>query len=779
MKRSFHIILTTLITFLCTVSISFSLQPQDKVYLKNGRIIDGAIIEENEDFIKIAIDEISEIKIPRDSIQYIKKISREAIEDAEKFEKEQQEKGLVNYQGNWIPKEEFERLNERDLLADEIRRLREQKATILKQITEMEGGRSYENKQFQFSFNPPQDWVQVPVTGDDAVVRFENPAQDEFTEFVKVSVSSKSGSAIDQNFIDDAIAGIENEGKGYLTKLRSFDVVNIDGLDALHITVSRYFFKETGADSERQEPYHQKMVDYLILGDTQLYKVEFTCLVKEALMFDDIFTKCIKSFVIKDRETAVVAQPAVMRRMFSPVADDSIAVLASDNEAAAMPLPRDTVTVYEQVSKVAAQSESESEKDFGKDTIFLKDGRIVTGTIMQETPEAVKIRVETDATPEYLISVARETIEEIDWIPEAERQQKLEFEEQQRQKGLVKFYGKWISREARTNFYRQAAEEQEQLLKIEEIADQRSEQEFERQQQAEREAQEADQTAEILAQLRQLEEEKEALVVQLEEQRDVTNKKLEEFLERERQKAPTGKIAKGTLDAVVKVQVRSKYSYMDEYEAAASGMIIDSDGLIITNYYIGSNPFREEWEVEVRGEGESEQFRARFIRYDPLLDVALIKIDARGLKTVALGDSDALVQGDEMIAVGAPKGYKDSYTVGRVLSVGVDLLDLIDVNFRLRWNMERKYGTAVLDDLRRRFKSDYGAVGMIQHTAITYDRYHGGALLDKHGSLVGINQNITVRGNVPVVLEPSTQSFHMGVSINSIKRQRTFSGYLR
>ena len=156
-----------------------------------------------------------------------------------------------------------------------------------------------------------------------------------------------------------------------------------------------------------------------------------------------------------------------------------------------------------------------------------------------------------------------------------------------------------------------------------------------------------------------------------------------------------------------------------------------------------------------------------------------MKIDATGLKPIPVGNSDHLKQGDEIILVGAPLGYKDSYKAGRVLSLDSQLIDLIDVNVRLRWNIERKYGNLNIDRIAKLFKSDYGSVPMIQHDAVTYAKNNGGPLIDKMGSLVGINQNMNTRGKIEIIQPAMSQGFNMAVSINAVKRQRNFSRYLR
>lgn len=755
--------------------------PRDKVYLKNGRLIEGTITSETDANIKLIVDGVSEIKIPRETIQFIKKVPKEVIQKQEEFDNEQEKKGLIKYQGKWITKEQHSTLSERDLLVDEISQLREEKKRILEDISQLEGARTYENKIFQFSFNPPNGWEEVPVAGKDTICRFNSPEGDEFIEYVEVSVTKNTQSSIDQNFIDGAIKGLEETEKGYLNKIRGFDITKVDGLNALKIVMSRYFFEEVEKPSELQEPYHQKLIVYLIIGATKLYRVEFSCLMKDSARYEEEFDRCIKSFIIKDRKEEKSSFAYEGAGIPAEKSAETPATLPKENETAqpAVSPPTPDVPIYEQVSQV-----SEPAKEFGFDKLYLKDGRVLQGTIMQESNTSIKIRVESPSTPEYVVSIPRDTIKNIEWLSEEERQKKLKYEEEQLQKGMVKFYGHWITREERARFYNQAEEEQEEIIRSSDLDKEREKAQLEQKIQAEKDQEKENEVSRILAELKKLEDEKAELMGELNKQRDITNKKLDEYLERERQEVPTAKVAEHTLGSIVKIRVRSKYSYLNQYRSSASGAVIDSRGIIITNFYIAQNPYREEWAVELRNGDQSELFEANVLKYDPILDVAIIRIDARGLTPIAIGNSDRLREGDQIINVGAPRGYSDSYTVGRVISLNTKLIDMIDMNVRLRWNIERKYGSyggmMNMDVLRRKFCDDYGDVMMIQHNAITYAQNNGGPLLDKNSALVGINQNINFDGGVvPVVVPPSAQGFNMAVAINSIKKQSKFASYLR
>ena len=99
-----------------------------------------------------------------------------------------------------------------------------------------------------------------------------------------------------------------------------------------------------------------------------------------------------------------------------------------------------------------------------------------------------------------------------------------------------------------------------------------------------------------------------------------------------------------------------------------SGMIITPDGYIITNNHVVAEA--KKIEVAVDDNGSTRTYKAEVIGTDPLTDVALIKIDATGLKPATLGDSSKLRVGDIVLAAGAPMELSRSVTQGIVSALG-------------------------------------------------------------------------------------------------------------
>ena len=97
--------------------------------------------------------------------------------------------------------------------------------------------------------------------------------------------------------------------------------------------------------------------------------------------------------------------------------------------------------------------------------------------------------------------------------------------------------------------------------------------------------------------------------------------------------------------------------------ATGSGVIIRSDGYIVTNYHVIENA--EELVVTL---GSGEEFTATIIGADPPTDLAVIKIDKTGLPAAEFANSEKLRVGEPAIAIGNPLGldFQQSVTLGVV-----------------------------------------------------------------------------------------------------------------
>ncbi len=103
-------------------------------------------------------------------------------------------------------------------------------------------------------------------------------------------------------------------------------------------------------------------------------------------------------------------------------------------------------------------------------------------------------------------------------------------------------------------------------------------------------------------------------------------------------------------------------------QAAGSGFIIESNGYIITNNHVVDNARKITVKLT-----DGREFEAKLVGSDSDTDVALLKVEASGLPTVALGDDRRLRVGDWVVAVGNPFNLGGTVTAGIVSSIGRDI----------------------------------------------------------------------------------------------------------
>ena len=144
-----------------------------------------------------------------------------------------------------------------------------------------------------------------------------------------------------------------------------------------------------------------------------------------------------------------------------------------------------------------------------------------------------------------------------------------------------------------------------------------------------------------------------------------------------------------------------------------SGVILSEDGYIVTNNHVIDGA--DSLEVLLN---DNSTYEARVIGTDESTDLALIKIDAKGLKAIKVGDSEALRLGEWVLAVGNPFGFNSTVTTGIVSAKA------------------RSLGS----DSHRRNKM--GIEAFIQTDAALNPGNSGGALVNLNGELVGINAAI-------------------------------------
>ena len=145
-------------------------------------------------------------------------------------------------------------------------------------------------------------------------------------------------------------------------------------------------------------------------------------------------------------------------------------------------------------------------------------------------------------------------------------------------------------------------------------------------------------------------------------------------------------------------------------KGTGSGFIIKPTGEILTNNHVVNGA--RELTVTL---ADKKIYKAKVLATDVRVDLALIKIEATGkLPALTLGNSDALVVGQKVLAIGNPFGFDGTLTTGVVSSVNRSI----------------------------QTEDDRQLEGMIQTDAAINPGNSGGPLLDSHGAVIGINTAI-------------------------------------
>jgi serine protease Do len=150
-------------------------------------------------------------------------------------------------------------------------------------------------------------------------------------------------------------------------------------------------------------------------------------------------------------------------------------------------------------------------------------------------------------------------------------------------------------------------------------------------------------------------------------------------------------------------------------QSLGSGVIISPDGYILTANHVVEGA--DEIKVAI-GDNDSKKFTAKVIGTDPPTDVAVLKIEAKDLPAITLGDSGQLEIGDVVLAIGNPFGVGQTVTMGIISGLGRSGL----------------LGFSQYQDF-------------IQTDAAINPGNSGGALVDAEGRLVGINTAIIPNDN--------------------------------
>lgn len=153
-----------------------------------------------------------------------------------------------------------------------------------------------------------------------------------------------------------------------------------------------------------------------------------------------------------------------------------------------------------------------------------------------------------------------------------------------------------------------------------------------------------------------------------------------------------------------------------EGRSSGSGVIISEDGYIVTNNHVIENATRIDISLE-----DNTRYSARVIGTDPTTDLALLKIEAEDLPFVKFGDSDQVLVGQWVLAVGNPFDLTSTVTAGIISAKARNI--------------------GILRDLENNLQIE----SFLQTDAVVNPGNSGGALVNLAGELIGINTAIASR----------------------------------
>jgi serine protease Do len=172
--------------------------------------------------------------------------------------------------------------------------------------------------------------------------------------------------------------------------------------------------------------------------------------------------------------------------------------------------------------------------------------------------------------------------------------------------------------------------------------------------------------------------------------------------------------------------------------ASGSGVIISTDGYIVTNNHVVAKADK----IDITT-NDHRQFKAKVIGTDPSTDLALIKIEATGLPIVKFGNSDDARVGEWVLAVGNPFNLTSTVTAGIVSAkgrniniIGSEDNDDDDNNASPFGGRFRRQGQSQAP------RASKGIESFIQTDAAINPGNSGGALVNTKGELIGINSAI-------------------------------------
>ena len=188
------------------------------------------------------------------------------------------------------------------------------------------------------------------------------------------------------------------------------------------------------------------------------------------------------------------------------------------------------------------------------------------------------------------------------------------------------------------------------------------------------------------------------------------DEKLKQIAEKEGQELSTQEIAVKAGPAVVgvlsKVQTYNFWGQTATGQSSGSGVVVSADGYIVTNFHVIEGAMSVQVVLN-----SGVEYEAKVVGYDEKSDIAVLKIEEKGLTYVTFGDSSAVMVGDRAVAIGNPLGTELMGTVTQ----------------------------GIISAVNRTVTVEDKTMTLIQTDAAINSGNSGGALLNAYGELIGIN----------------------------------------
>ena len=207
----------------------------------------------------------------------------------------------------------------------------------------------------------------------------------------------------------------------------------------------------------------------------------------------------------------------------------------------------------------------------------------------------------------------------------------------------------------------------------------------------------------------------------------------------ERAPGSVADIARRVLPSVVSISAKSATG-----AATGTGFVIDSNGYILTNNHVVADAATSGGKIEIQL-NDGKVLPATIIGRDASYDLAVLKVNQTGLTALTFGDSDKVVVGDSVIAVGSPLGLTGTVTLG-----------IISAKDRAVTAGETG--------------SENSFINALQTDAAINPGNSGGPLVDASGAVIGVNSAIATTGTSAFGAQSGSIGLGFAIPINQARK---------